>query len=365
MPTVRDIIHCIEEFAPTFYQESYDNSGLQIGNYQLEVKGVLLSVDVTEEVIDEAASVGANLIIAHHPLIFAGLKRITGGNYTERTIIKALKADIAIYSCHTNMDNISGGVSFKMAEKLGLSNIKVLKPITGMFYKLVTFVPIDHAEKIRGVILEAGAGHIGNYDYCSYNLTGEGTFRASEKASPFVGTKGEIHVEPEIRIETIFAKHLENKIIPALIKAHPYEEVAYDIYPLANRNANVGAGIIGDFNQPVEEKMFLNLLKTIFKMPLIRHTALMGRNISCVALCGGSGSFLLNDACKVGADAFVSADFKYHQFFDADNRILIADIGHFESEQFTLEIFYELLMKNFSNFAVHFTKVKTNPINYF
>jgi dinuclear metal center YbgI/SA1388 family protein len=365
MPIVRDIVGCIEEFAPPLYQESYDNSGLQVGNYNQETKAVLLSVDVTEDIVDEAIQVGANLIIAHHPLIFSGLKRITGASYTERAIIKALKNDIAIYSCHTNMDNMSAGVSFKMAEKLGLTQIKVLKPITGVLCKLVTFVPLDHIENVRNAIMEAGAGHIGNYDFCSYNLKGEGTFRASENASPFVGKKGEIHIEPEVRIETIFPKHLEHKIITALIKSHPYEEPAYDIYPLNNSYTNIGSGALGYFNPPVEEKKFLDSVKNTFSAPLVRHTALLKKKISCVALCGGSGSFLLTDAKSLGADAFVSADFKYHQFFDAENCILIADIGHFESEQFILEIFYELLMKNFSNFAVHFTKVKTNPINYY
>ena len=365
MPVVRDIINCIEDFAPLFYQESYDNSGLQIGNFHQEVTGILLCVDVTEEVIAEATTIGANLIITHHPLIFGGLKKVTGSNYTERAIIKAVKTDIAIYACHTNIDNISTGVSFKMADKLGLINVKVLKPLVDVLHKLVTFVPLEHVENVRNVILEAGAGHIGNYDFCSFNVLGEGTFRASEKAHPFVGEKGELHSESEIRIETVFPKYLENKIISALLKAHPYEEVAYDIYPLSNQFNNAGAGAVGNFIQPVAEKSFLDLVKSVFKIPLIRHTPFTGKEISRVALCGGSGSFLLNDAKKAGAEVFLSADFKYHQFFDADNRIIIADIGHFESEQYTLEIFYDLLIKNFSNFAVYFTKVKTNPINYY
>ncbi len=365
MPIVRDVIHCIEEFAPSFYQESYDNSGLQVGNSQQEITGALLSIDVTEEVMDEAKSAGLNLIISHHPVIFGGIKRITGGSYTERVIAKAIKNDIAIYSCHTNIDNVSFGVSFRMAEKLGLTRVKVLKPLPGLLCKLVTFVPVDHAEKVRQAIFDGGAGHIGLYDCCSFNIPGEGTFRASEHANPFVGSKGQLHNEPEIRIETIFPKHLERKIISSMIKAHPYEEVAFDIYPLANRYSNVGSGAIGYFDSPMDEIEFLKLLKKNFQLPAIRHTKLLERKISCVAVCGGSGSSFFHDARKAGADVFVSGDFKYHQFFDAEGRILIADIGHFESEQFTLEIFYELLIKNFSNFALRFTKVKTNPINYF
>jgi len=364
MPTVKDVINCIEEFAPSFYQESYDNSGLQLGSFQQEVTGALLCIDVTEEVVEEAISNGINLIISHHPLIFAGIKRITGSNYVERAVINALKKDVAIFSCHTNIDNVSFGVSFKMAEKIGLSGINVLKPLTGMLYKMVTFVPNDFAEKVRLAIFEAGAGHIGLYDCCSFNISGEGTFRASEQSNPFVGEKGILHKEPEIRIETIFPKFLENRIISAMKKAHPYEEVAYDIYPMANKLENAGAGAYGYLETPMDEYVFLKLIKKNFNVPVIRHTRLLNRKISCVALCGGSGSSFLSDARKVGADIFISGDFKYHQFFDAEDHILIADIGHFESEQFTLEIFYDLLIKKFSNFALRFTKVKTNPVNY-
>ncbi|MDP4210744.1 MAG: Nif3-like dinuclear metal center hexameric protein [Bacteroidota bacterium] len=365
MSIVNDVTRCLESFAPTSYQESYDNSGLQIGDPLREVTGVLLAVDITEEVIDEAITLGVNLVISHHPLIFGGLKRIIGGNYIERVVAKAIKHDIAIYACHTNIDNVSAGVSFRMAEKLGLLGVKVLKPIGGVLSKLVTFVPHSHAEKVRAAIFEAGAGSIGLYDSCSFNLSGEGTFRASEQANPFVGEKGVLHTEPETRIETIFPKYLESAVISAMINAHPYEEVAYDIYPLANELASVGAGAVGNLGAPMNGTEFLGLVKSAFRMPVVRHTRLLDRKISRVALCGGSGSSLLNDARRAGADVFVSADFKYHQFFDTDNQILIADIGHFESEQFTLEIFYEILIKNFSNFAIRFTKVKTNPINYF
>lgn len=365
MSSVRDVVRCIEDFAPVFYQESYDNSGLQVGNYALGVTGVLITLDVTEKVLDEALAIGANLIISHHPLLFGGLKKITGSSSTERIVMKAIRHNLSIYSCHTNIDNIHPGVNNKIATRLGLKKIKVLRTMPDTLCKLVVYVPTDYADSLREVIFEAGAGHIGNYDYCSYNMAGEGTFRASENTTPFVGEKQKLHVEPEIRIETIFPKHLERRIISAVIKAHPYEEVAYDIYTLANRNKNAGAGAYGIFETPMEELDFMKLLKNTFHAPYIRHTSLSGKPISCVALCGGSGSFLLTDARSVGADIFISADFKYHQFFDADNKIIIADIGHFESEQFTLEIFYDLLTKNFSNFAICFTKVKTNPIIYF
>jgi dinuclear metal center YbgI/SA1388 family protein len=364
MPIVRDVTRSIEEFAPLFYQESYDNSGLQLGDFQQEVSGVLLCIDVTEAVVDEAIADGLHMIVSHHPLIFGGLKRITGSNDTERAIKKAIKNDIAVYSVHTNIDNAFLGVSYRMAEKMGLSRIKILKPMSGLLSKLVTFIPFGHVQKVRSAIFEAGAGHIGLYDSCSFNTAGEGTFKASDQANPFVGEKGKFHTEGETRVETIFPKYLESKIISALIKAHPYEEVAYDIYPLANKYDHAGSGAVGFFDVPMDGLSFLNLVKEKFQATMVRHTQLLNRDISCVALCGGSGSTFLADARSAGADAFISADFKYHQFFEADNQILITDIGHFESEQYTLEIFYELLIKNFSNFAVRFTKVNTNPINY-
>lgn len=365
MTLVKEIIHCIENFAPVVFQENYDNTGLQVGSFLNEVTGVILALDVTELVIDEAIQLKSNLIISHHPLIFRGIKNITENNYITRIIIKAVKHDISIYSCHTNIDNCDTGVNRKIAEKLGLQNIKVLKPNTGNLCKLVFFVPTDHAERLRKVIFEVGAGHIGKYDCCSFNSSGSGTFRASEQAKPFVGEINKIHTEPEIRIETIFPKHLEHKIISAMVKAHPYEEVAYDIYPLANSNPTVGAGAVGSFVTPIDGNSFLSLVKRTFQIPTIRHSDLINKPISKVALCGGSGSFLLDDAIQSGAEAFITSDIKYHQFFDSDQKIIIVDIGHYESEQYTLEIFYDLLMKNFSNFAIYFTKVKTNPINYF
>jgi dinuclear metal center YbgI/SA1388 family protein len=364
MFSVKEVTRCIEEFAPPAYQESYDNSGLQVGDLNAKVNSALLTLDVTESVIDEAISLGVKLIISHHPAIFGGLKRITPKTNAERAIIKAIKSDITIYSCHTNIDNVEKGVSYRMAEKLGLKDIKVLKPSTGNLFKLVTFVPHDHIEKVRTAIFEAGSGTIGKYDCCSYNIKGEGTFRASEGANPFTGGIGELHTEPETRVETIFPKHLESKIISALIKSHPYEEVAYDIYPLHNQNPTIGLGAIGILDKEEQETVFLESVKKTFQAGCVRHTALRNKPVKIVALCGGSGSFLLPDARNAGADIFISADFKYHQFFDAESQIVIADIGHFESEQFTLEIFYELLIKKLSNFAIYFSKVKNNPINY-
>lgn len=361
---LKEITSALEDFAPLAFQESYDNSGLCLGDSDKEAKAVLLTIDITEDVVDEAIKLGCNLIISHHPLIFSGLKSITGRNYIERCIIKAIKNDIAIYSAHTNIDIAPMGVSYMMAEKLGLQNIKVLSPLENNLLKLVTFVPLEHSEKVRNAIFEAGAGHIGNYDNCSYNLEGNGTFRGNENTKPFVGISGKEHNEREIRIETILPTHIKTKVIKALLASHPYEEPAYDIYPLLNTYKKAGLGAIGTIN-PTEEKLFLQKIKEVFNVTAVRHTPLRNKKIETVALCGGSGSSLLKDAIKAKADIFISGDFKYHQFFDNEGRILIADIGHFESEQFTKEIFYQILKKKFPTFAVHFSSINTNPINYY
>lgn len=362
---IREITQYIESAAPLALQESYDNAGLITGNPDWEVNAALLTIDVTEAVIDEAISKKINLVIAHHPIVFSGLKKFTGKNYVERTLIKAIKNDIAIYAAHTNLDSASRGVNQKIAEKLGLINCQVLQPAKGQLKKLVTFIPAEHAAKVQEAVFAAGAGRIGNYDSCGYSAEGFGSFRGNEESSPFVGEKGVIHTEKEIRFETIFPAWLQNRVIDALLKNHPYEEVAFDIFPLDNTFAGVGAGITGLLPQPVSETEFLGILKSTFKTGVIKHTALLGKPVEKVAVCGGAGSFLLNNAITSGAGFFVSSDFKYHQFFDAENKIVIADIGHFESEQFTKELFYELLTKKIPKFAVHFTEVNTNPVFYF
>jgi dinuclear metal center YbgI/SA1388 family protein len=325
----------------------------------------LITLDVTEKVVEEAIQKNAQLIVAHHPIVFSGLKKFTGKNYVERTIIKAIKNDIAIYAAHTNLDSVEGGVNQKICEKLGLQNCKILQPASGQLKKLVTFIPVDHLNPVREAVFNAGAGNIGNYDSCGFTTEGLGSFRGNENANPFVGEKGEIHAEKEVRFETIFPGYLQGKVIDALIKSHPYEEVAYDIYPLDNQFYKTGMGMVGTLPQTVAENDFLQQLKSIFNTGIIKHTAVKGKPVEKVAVCGGAGSFLLNAAIAAGADVFVSSDFKYHQFFDAENKIVIADIGHFESEQFTKELFYELLMKNFPKFAVHLSEVNTNPVFYF
>jgi len=364
MTTIKEVVSVLSNLAPPALQESYDNSGLLLGNERRKILGALICVDVTEEIVAEAARKKCNLIISHHPLIFSPLKKITGNNYVERSVMKAIEKSIAVYAIHTNLDNVPLGVNKKIADKLGLVNTKILKPVQDSLKKLVTFCPLQHSEKVRQALFDAGAGRIGNYDECSFNIEGTGTFRGSSGANPFVGKKGVQHREQEIRIEMIFEAHRQKKIISTLLDTHPYEEVAYDIYPLDNVHQNIGAGMIGDLKRPVSEISFLKLVKKNMQAGFVKHTKLTGKDVKRVAVCGGSGSFLLKDAITGGAGVFVTADFKYHQYFDAEGKIVIADIGHYESEQFTTEIIKDYLSDNFSTFAIRLAETVTNPIQY-
>jgi dinuclear metal center YbgI/SA1388 family protein len=359
-----EILNFLEDFAPPALQESYDNSGLITGHREMDVTGILVALDCLETVIDEAIDSKCNLVVAHHPIVFSGLKKINGKNYVERVIIKAIKNDIAIYAIHTNLDNVQAGVNAKIGEKLGLKNLRILSPKSGLLRKLVTFCPVAQAEQVRSALFEAGAGRIGNYDECSFSLPGNGTFRGNDSTNPFAGKKGQRHTEAEERIETIFPVQNEKKILKALLASHPYEEVAYDIYPLSNQWKQVGSGMIGELENAIPVMDFLESLKTSMKARVVRYTPVTGKMISKVAICGGSGSFLLPDAMAAGADVFVTADFKYHQFFDGEGKIVIADIGHFETEQFTIELLVEILKQKFPTFAVRQTGVITNPITY-
>ena len=362
---IKDVLSYLESVCPPAYQESYDNCGLITGDLEQEVKGILLCLDSTEDVIQEAIKNKCSLVIAHHPILFSPIKKITGKTYSERVIISAIKHDICIYAMHTNLDNIHTGVNAKIAEKLGLTNLSIVSPKKGILRKLVTFCPRDKADEVRTAIFNAGAGVIGDYDECSFNAGGIGTFRAGKDANPYVGTKGKRHYENEERIETIYPPHLEKAIVNALVDSHPYEEVAYDLYSLENTHPMVGSGMLGELEKPMKEKDFLAHLKEAMKLSCIRYTPLLGKKVQKVAICGGSGSFLLPDAIRKGADVLVTADFKYHQFFDADGKIVIADIGHYESEQFTPQIVYSLLNEKFHTFALRISKTNTNPVNYY
>lgn len=361
---IREIINTIAAFAPLQYQESYDNAGLIFGNADWEATGVLLTLDATEAVIEEAIARNCNLVVAHHPIVFGGLKKINGSNYVERVAIKAIKHDIAVYAAHTNLDNVRNGVSAMMAKRLDLVNCRVLDPKRDLLRKLYTFVPRADAEKLRTALFAAGAGHIGGYSECSFNGEGTGTFKAGDSANPYVGQIGERHTEEETKLEVIFPAHLEQNVLKALLENHPYEEVAHDIVKLENIYQQVGSGLIGQLKGSMEEEAFLRLVKEQFRTGCVRYTPLRGKPVKTVALCGGAGSFLLKKARAAGADAYISADFKYHEFFDAENQLIIADVGHFESEQFTVELFYHILTEKFPNFAPLKSTIHTNPVNY-
>ncbi|HRE73323.1 MAG TPA: Nif3-like dinuclear metal center hexameric protein [Flavobacteriales bacterium] len=359
------LITFLEEQAPLRLQESYDNSGLICGNPDSEIESVLIALDCTEEIIEEARKKGCGMVISHHPIVFKGLKRFTGSNYVERTIISAIKNDIAIYAIHTNLDHVNQGVNRRICDKIGLDNQRILEPKTEQLLKLGVYVPADHAEAVRSSLFAAGAGRIGNYSDCSFNLIGEGTFKATEGADPFVGEVGKRHSETEIRIEVVFPFWLEKVVMNHLRKSHPYEEIAYDLIQLKNSLQTVGAGMIGELPESMTEAEFLSHLKQNMNLKVIRHTSFCGKNVKKVAVCGGSGSFLIGPAISSGSDFYVTADVKYHEFFDAEGKLVIADIGHFESERFTIDLLGEWISEKFPTFAVRLTETNTNPINYF
>lgn len=355
----------LESLAPLAYQEDYDNSGLIVGNADKEVQQALLSLDCTEAIVDEAIAKDCQVIISHHPIVFRGLKKLNGKTYVERVVEKAIKNDIAIYAIHTNLDNVMDGVNAKICETLELNNCRILAPKNGLLKKLVTYVPADKAEQVRNALFHAGAGNIGNYSECSFNAEGTGTFKGDEDTNPYVGEPGKRHHENEVRIETIYPATIESKLLMALFLAHPYEEVAYDLYDLTNQHNQVGSGMIGELEEELSEEEFLFVLKQNMQARVIRHTALRGKNVKRVAVCGGAGGFLLKHAISAGADFFVTADYKYHEFFDAEGRVVIADIGHFESEQFTVQLLYDIIRKKFPTFAIRLTEINTNPVKYF
>jgi dinuclear metal center YbgI/SA1388 family protein len=362
---LKELCSFLDSAIPLPFQEGYDNSGLQIGLPEKEISSALITLDVTEAVLEEAGHNGCDIIISHHPVIFSGIKKIIGVSFSERILLKAIKQEIAIYSAHTNLDVISNGVSRKMAEKLNLQDIKVLMPLKNRLLKLVTYVPESHLEKVRDAVFAAGAGVLGNYDNCGFITPGTGSFRGNESTNPFVGEKGKIHFEKEFRFETVLFSHLKSNVINAMLKAHPYEEVAYDIYSLENENINIGMGCSGKLSEPMADKDFLKLISSVFSANGIRFSSSKRNKIVRVAVCGGSGAALLTDAIDSGADAFVTADIRYHSYFEAGEKILIADIGHYESEKFSVEILYDLIIKKFPKFALRFSEVNTNPINYF
>ena len=362
---IADIANHLESLSPLSLQEDYDNCGLLLGNPETEFHKALLCLDLTVPVMAEAIENQCNLIISHHPFIFRGLKKLTPAQTETSLITMAIKHDIAVYAIHTNLDNTLQGLNSLVLSKIGVSGFRILSPKEGFLSKLAVFCPNYHADKVRQALFQAGAGVIGNYDECSFNVEGQGTFRASEMANPFVGEKNKLHFENEVRIEVIFPRHLERFVVDALLKAHPYEEVAYDLYPLENRFMQAGAGLVGELQEPCDEILFLERLKEILNIPVIRHSPLRSKPVKRVALCTGSGSFLIREAIKSHADVYLTADLKYHDFFEMENNLLLADVGHYETEQWVKEWLHAALIEKFPNFAFLISKVNTNPVHYF
>ena len=361
---IKDITNCIEKIAPLNYAENFDNVGLLIGNYNTVVTGVLVTLDTLETIVDEAIENNCNLIVSFHPIIFSGLKKLNGNNYVERVVLKAIKNNIAIYAMHTALDNSNNGVNAKICDVLKLKNKEILIPQKNTIKKLTTYAPTKNAEEVRNALFKAGAGTIGNYSKCSFNTEGYGTYEANEKANPTIGEQGKQHTENETFISVIFEKHKEQKLLQSLFNAHPYEEVAYDIVSLENVNQDIGMGMIGELETEISETVFLNQLKKTMNTNCIRHSKLLEKPIKKVAVLGGSGSFAIKNAIHKGADIYITADVKYHEFYQAENKLVIADIGHYESEQFTKNLLVDILTKKFPNFAIILSKKNTNPIYY-
>ena len=361
---IKKVTDYIEELAPLTYAEDFDNVGLLVGNYNTKLTGVLVTLDTLENTIEEAISKNCNLIVSFHPIIFKGLKKLNGNSYVERVIMQAIKNDIAIYAIHTALDNSQHGVSAKMCEIIGLKSTHVLIPQQGIIKKLTTYVPHKNSEDLRNSLFNAGAGKIGNYERCSFNIEGMGTYQGNENSNPAIGIKGSLHKEPETFISVIFEKHLENKILKSLFSNHPYEEVAYDIVTLDNKHQNIGMGMVGELEYEMDALDFLQYLKEKFNLKTIRYSNLIDKKIKKVAVLGGSGSFAINHAKNSNADIFITSDMKYHDFYTAENQIILADIGHYESEQFTKNLLVDYLTKKFTNFAIVLSENNTNPINY-
>lgn len=361
---IKEIITVLEEMAPLAYAEDFDNVGLLLGNQEDEATGVLVCHDALESVIEEAIAKNCNLVVCFHPILFSGIKKITGKNYVERSVLKAIKNDIAIYAVHTALDNHKNGVNKIFCDALGLINTKILVPKPNFIQKLVTYTITENVEQVRNALFNAGAGKIGNYDDCSFTSQGIGTYMGNENSNPEIGERFEFVEAQEIKIEVTFEKHLQNKILKALFKNHVYEEVAYEIYDLQNAHQNIGLGMVGELEKQLSEIEFLQLVKTKMQCGGIRHSTLLGKSIKKVAVLGGSGSFAIKNAIQAGVDVFLTADLKYHNFYEAENQIVLADIGHFESERYTKNYIVDYLKEKITNFAFVLSEENTNPVKY-
>ena len=362
---IQDVIKILNAHAPLHYAEDFDNTGLLVGDANVVLTGVLVTLDTLETVVDEAIQHNCNLIVSFHPIIFSGLKKLNGASYVERTVQKAIKNDIAIFAIHTALDNAWNGVNAAICNKLELTNRSILVPKKQLIQKLTTFIPAQNLKTVQQALFDVGAGNIGNYSHCSFTTNGTGSFMGEKGSAPTIGNPGELRHEDETQLSVTFPKHLQNKVVSALFTSHPYEEIAYEITTLENTHQHIGMGMIGELTTEISEEDFLKQLKTTFKTGCVKHSAKTNKTIQKIAVLGGSGSFAIAAAKAAGADAFISADFKYHDFFQAEGNILLCDIGHYESEQYTKDLLVAVLTEKITNFAVVLSQTNTNPISYF
>ena len=361
---VKEVINYLDEFSPFCYAEEFDNVGLIIGDYTQKVNGILVTLDSTESVIDEAIKSKCNLIISFHPIIFNDIKSITTNTYVERVIHKSIKNNISIIAIHTSLDNSIKGVNSAICKKLDIKNYKILIPKERTIKKLTTYIPSENVAKLKSEIFKIGGGSLGKYDNCSFSYKGLGSFKGNKKSNPKIGNKLTYTEIEEVCVNITFLKHLEKEVVKALKENHPYEEIAYEINTLENSNQNIGMGMIGELASSMDENKFLSFLKKKMKSKLIKHSKKIGKKIAKIAVLGGSGSFAIENAINSGADAFVTSDLKYHDYFKAENKILLVDIGHYESEQYTKNLIFNFLTKKIPNFAIVLSKTNTNPIMY-
>jgi dinuclear metal center YbgI/SA1388 family protein len=362
---ISNLLSVLHSFAPPDLAESYDNPGLLVGDPQTEVTGILINLDMTEAVIREAHQRGCNVVVAHHPILFTALKKLSGSDYVSRALRLAIKLDVALIAVHTNLDNVRQGVNHRMAQQLGLVNTRILSPKPATLRKLEVYVPVEHRVALLQALWKAGAGQIGNYGEASFSSEGQGTFLPLEGANPAIGGVGQHETVLESRIEVVFPAHLKGAVLAAMRAAHPYEEVAHQVIATENSIADIGAGLVGDLPSPLGKRAFLEKVRQAFGCGGIRYADAPLDEVSRVALCGGSGSFLTSAALRAGAQAFVTADVTYHKFFDNEDRMLLLDVGHHESEQYTSALISDVLLKSFPNFAVHLSETLTNPVKYF
>lgn len=363
--TIKEVTQFLESRFPLYLQEDFDNCGVQCGNVNNEISGAMVCFEMTEKIIDEAISKNCNLVISHHPLILKrGITKIVPSDRVGAMICKALANNMVLYSMHTNIDSGEGGGNDVFAEKLGLSDVKVMAPVKGLYRKLVVNVPAEHSEKLKEALFKIGCGQQGNYQKCSYSTLGKGQFEPNGEAKPFIGTQNNLEKVEEERIEMIYPAYLQHAVIQAIYENHPYEEPAFDLFSLENTERKVGLGRIGELPEEMDCKEFFSYLKEKLNLEHLRYCGDEGKKIRRVAVCGGGGAGFIDTAIALNADAYVSGDFKYHDFFKSHSGTVLVDIGHYEGECFIKNIIFNLLKEKFTTFAVLSSEFENLNVKY-